>query len=514
MEAWSLSRNARVLVSPPEARRGGSTAPLDGLRALSALWVVAVHTFMFMSLMITTLPEYLAWGTMYVSYAMRFPLNGSLGVDIFFVLSGYLIAAILRREFDALYHPSAATAATATAPSRPSLPTEPLLLRPADPAGPDAPQLVRPARVTWAQIWRVCARFYVRRLMRILPAYALALLVCYLVMNFVPSLTSSWDADQAALCERWWWTNLLFINNFYPGLLSSCMGWSWSVALEVQMYAVSPFLILHTVRYPRYATALLASLAAVSVALYMVLTSLVLLGVLGPYEEVVYEKPYARMFAYLFGMLAALRIEREEAEDALASAGTSGDEDGSNELAGLRLDARQQQRRRSSSTAAIVVPRVVASVTALAVAVLTTSSADVAETDAGFWTQMLLARPLFAVSMAYIVYDLLSARCAGDAYHRFVAAALGSRVLYVFAQLSYSVYLLHLTVIYALYTNGFLALLIADPPALVFDPRWMFPVFAVLFYAMASAGAVAVYFVIERPFINLSSSMFRAGAKH
>ena len=59
-----------------------------------------------------------------------------------------------------------------------------------------------------------------------------------------------------------------------------------------------------------------------------------------------------------------------------------------------------------------------------------------------------------------------------------------------------------------------LALLIADPPALVFDPRWMFPVFAVLFYAMASAGAVAVYFVIERPFINLSSSMFRAGAKH
>jgi peptidoglycan/LPS O-acetylase OafA/YrhL len=73
-----------ILESPRERPR--QIPSLDGLRALSILLVVAVHTLQHRSL------------THHVP-AIFFVLgNGALGVEIFFVLSGYLITLLLLRE--------------------------------------------------------------------------------------------------------------------------------------------------------------------------------------------------------------------------------------------------------------------------------------------------------------------------------------------------------------------------------------------------------------------------------
>ena len=61
---------------------------LDGIRALAILMVMGMHT----------LQQYAAGGP--VPLAFFVVLNGSLGVAIFFVLSGYLITRLLLLEFD------------------------------------------------------------------------------------------------------------------------------------------------------------------------------------------------------------------------------------------------------------------------------------------------------------------------------------------------------------------------------------------------------------------------------
>ena len=54
------------------------------------------------------------------------------------------------------------------------------------------------------------------------------------------------DCSIVKSCESYWWTNLLYINNFYPIKFDDqCMGWAWYLANNMQFFVISPlFLIL------------------------------------------------------------------------------------------------------------------------------------------------------------------------------------------------------------------------------------------------------------------------------
>ncbi len=105
-------------------------APIDGLRAWAVLWVMSFHISLFWPLCEShrvlsaiscyrlvpsaltasryllstvgagylTIPEYLRWVTVNGLPAMALNSNGDLGVDVFFVLSGFLIAHMLLKE--------------------------------------------------------------------------------------------------------------------------------------------------------------------------------------------------------------------------------------------------------------------------------------------------------------------------------------------------------------------------------------------------------------------------------
>ena len=150
---------------------------LDGLRAVSILLVVALHTLQRYSLHHA------------VALPWRAAFNGSLGVTIFFVISGYLITSLLLKEHS--------------------------------------------ARGT------VSLRgFFLKRAFRILPpifAYIGVLLVLVAVGRL--SLTR---LDVAAA--------LLFFHNYLPFTKDWALEHFWSLSVEEQFYLLWPFVLLLCLR--------------------------------------------------------------------------------------------------------------------------------------------------------------------------------------------------------------------------------------------------------------------------
>ncbi|MBB5209171.1 peptidoglycan/LPS O-acetylase OafA/YrhL [Chiayiivirga flava] len=151
---------------------------IQGLRAVAVLAVLVYHLW----------PD-------------RLP-GGFVGVDVFFVISGYLITALLLREF---------------------VSTQSIAL----------------------------SRFYARRALRLLPAASLVLLAVAFCLPLLPQVewrSTAVDLGASTLYVQNWWLALQAVDYLASEHAGSALQHFWSLSVEEQYYLVWPLLLLVAAR--------------------------------------------------------------------------------------------------------------------------------------------------------------------------------------------------------------------------------------------------------------------------
>ncbi|MFK2879017.1 acyltransferase family protein [Rhodanobacter hydrolyticus] len=155
--------------------RLGYRADLEGLRAVAILLVVAVHA------------------------GVPWLRGGFVGVDVFFVLSGFLITGLLVNEI------------TST------------------------------GRLSFAE-------FYVRRLRRLLPALLVMLLIVGALASLLLAPAEQLGQSSAAATATLWLSNIHFafarLDYFSPGTETNLFLHTWSLGVEEQFYLIWPALLV------------------------------------------------------------------------------------------------------------------------------------------------------------------------------------------------------------------------------------------------------------------------------
>ena len=234
---------------PSQAESASRSHGLDTLRSLAILTVMAFHIYELHAA--NTIPDVL----------LPVVRTCWMGVDLFFVLSGYLIGLQLLRPYAQGHQPSLAV-------------------------------------------------FYLKRFFRVLPAYAvvLSLYLAVPLWREAPHLASPW--------EYYTFTENLFVH--YP--LERAFSHVWSLCVEEHFYLFLPLIVLLLTRRPSFAKTVTAVsflvLLGIAIRGYVLLHSLQPMAERGEswfvvYVKQIYYPTYSRLDGLLTGVtLAILRTFR------------------------------------------------------------------------------------------------------------------------------------------------------------------------------------------------------------
>ncbi len=174
-------------------RRAEHDPVIDGVRAFAIIWVIFFHLPFF------HLGSFTAEAlTVFTGPWTQWTSRGDMGVDLFFVISGYLIGTILLDEY---------------------------------------------RKTGSLQV----KRFYARRFLRLIPVYVVAMLVAAPLVHNIPKSSILMEFPPWMNFDTIW-ANLFYVNNFLP-INQQYMGWCWSLAIEEQFYLIFPAFILLFMRF-------------------------------------------------------------------------------------------------------------------------------------------------------------------------------------------------------------------------------------------------------------------------
>ncbi|PNF21710.1 hypothetical protein B7P43_G10358 [Cryptotermes secundus] len=100
---------------------------------------------------------------------------------------------------------------------------------------------------------------------RLTPPYAIVILITATVYRYVgsgPLLPASAN-QMAEECQSNWWTNILYINNYFD-INRMCLGHSWYLSVDMQLFLLSPIVLYPLWKWPRNWNILLLGILAIA----------------------------------------------------------------------------------------------------------------------------------------------------------------------------------------------------------------------------------------------------------
>ncbi|GAB0098619.1 nose resistant to fluoxetine protein 6-like [Sergentomyia squamirostris] len=206
IRCFSLQHNLDIVFNQD---LGKSSVPvIHGLRALTMFWIITGHIFFYALAGTKNFQRVLT----YTKEWFMQPFNAAAsGVDTFLVISGFLLAYLYFEAY----------------------------LKKPKKDGPVA-----------------FLKSFSSRLLRIAPSYYTTIIFAIVIGIYLK------DKSQFQLlenieenCTKYWWRNVLFINNFFP-FSELCLTWSWYLSVDLQCFAITTVCLIIWSHSQRLATAI------------------------------------------------------------------------------------------------------------------------------------------------------------------------------------------------------------------------------------------------------------------
>ncbi|CAI2387450.1 unnamed protein product [Moneuplotes crassus] len=235
---------------------------LNGVRVFSMAWVIIGHSFS--SIITTSVSNLQSLGQLFDTFHFGIIGGGMFAVDSFFWLSGFLTFYIITSK---MY-----------------------------------------AKKELKSIGGFIM-LYVHRFLRLIFPLAFVQFFMMFLMRYFGSGPLYWQAWNFSnkSCNTYWWSNLVFINNFVPwNIMDSCMSWTWYLANDFQFFAVSPFIIMAYCYNRKIAYIICFILVLISMGLSGVITAIHNVNPMTQARDydafsLMYTKPWTRMGPYFLG---------------------------------------------------------------------------------------------------------------------------------------------------------------------------------------------------------------------
>jgi peptidoglycan/LPS O-acetylase OafA/YrhL len=478
VQCFDFCQNWHQLMAKPKMGMELDLTTLNGLRAVSMFWVILGHTL-----------SYIIWiggiaypGRLITPNNLNMVLKqwfisiyagGFFAVDTFFFISGLLVAFVVSREI-----------------------------------------VKRRSRKTTLKsemlFWLV---YVVNRFVRLLPTFAAVL---FFFWKIAPSLSSSpiwklnWD-QHSRDCEKYWWSDLFFLNNFIPvgnpsdGLApTTCVGGTWYLAVDMQLYIFVAPVVIAAWHHGFYLKGLLPfrKAASVGVGVAMIVLSIALAAYTTIERDVwlqyfgegnfyyYYVKPWIRAPPYLLGLLLGLLFHD-----------FTNDKKGKQRMEYLRL--------RISSWVPVVLFGFSMTILALLVFPISTyyntdhAIPPITTTHSAGWSRdsVIVYNTFKFFAWGLALFLLVLPTCLGRL--RLVTEILGGHIWAPLAKLTYGAYLIHMLYPQALLTS-------TDATTFYYHTSHTLGMWLVFTIGSYFWSAI-LYMVVEAPFGNLQKLIFSGG---
>lgn len=264
LQCFSIYSNCKALTKTRVAP--DSIGSIHGIRFFSLLWVVTVHTIFYQIDFLKNVPAGFRISEDFFAQPIS---NSTYCVDSFLFLSGFLLSYTFYKSKSVNF------------------------------------KCKGPVNVM-GKVGEFFTMF-VHRYLRLTPVYIVTILFSDVLFTYYRQFSSLQTTEQPDVnCPKYWWRNLLYINNFYPRS-EMCLSWSWYLSVDTQFFMVSTILlILSTIWFKAAVTVLVICVViCISVTGY----SSYAVGYIPSMDEqyvkldAIYDFPWNRIGPYLIGVV-------------------------------------------------------------------------------------------------------------------------------------------------------------------------------------------------------------------